>query len=356
MSTISPEAQARQQEARHDNGRFGEQTHSAPDMELALLDDAAITERIARSEDAQKMRDDARKIINTVRTASAHYTTQGLAHERDDIIGETIVDVVGQQSRGTEHVTDQAFLWWATRAVTSRHHDGGVHHTTLKGRAELNRAIQVVEEDLGRQLTQRERNELAEEVRLSYPAGRRPAVGYQNQQKQFSLDYTYGPDGEMPLSEVIADERKPADYTTSMSAAGQAIDDLENEESSYSRADARKSAWNLIAAKTEAPKVAVNSVKDDRAFRKVVDELGGPVETARQWREGEADDTVEAALFAPFGDLTSKEMDKVSEVLITYPDFGSKLWDGAMKSATDFAARRHIMRAETRSSEPSPTT
>lgn len=350
MTIISPEAQARQDAARDKrSGQFGAQHHSAPEAGLATLDPDTIDARIARSEEMQKERDDARTIIRSITEAANVYTNRGgLSHERDDIIGTTIVDVIGQQSRGTSHVTDRPFLWFATRAVTSRMHDGGVHHTTLKGRSDLADAITLSQEQLGRTLTQREIEELAEDVRVSYPVGRRPAKGYHRKDVIFSLDYASAPDGVSPLADVIPDEKFTSDYATSTAKAVEAVEALNDETSSYSKADARKNAWNLVADKTDAPMVAVCSVKDDRQFRALIDEYGGPAEAARQWRSGDAGEDVEEALFAPFGDLDSKQMEKVSDMLVRYSQHADDLWSGAMKAAVDVTALRKTKREEAR--------
>jgi hypothetical protein len=111
--------------------------------------------------------------------------------------------VLEQHANGATYVTETAFLYHATRAVASRYTAPGVHHRDIKARAVLNARIERAMQDRGHELTTRERAELADEVRLSFPPGRRPTLGYDTRSvRHVSLDAPVG-DGTATLGELL---------------------------------------------------------------------------------------------------------------------------------------------------------
>lgn len=347
MTQISTIAADRREAARESTGKFGEQVHSTPEVALATVESIELD--LARREAAREEREAFAKVLDGVeRAANMYATRRGQWNDRDDIVGDTIVDIIGQQKRGTTHITDEAFQQYSTRAVSSRYVDPNVHHTALKARRYFNEKTEEFLQEHGRSMTKAERTELADSIRLSFPAGRRPAIGYETKATVASLDMQIGEDGSTTLGDLIVAEEGGSGYATATTKAAAANDALEDENSSYKAADARKNIWNLLAE--DGPKVAVKSIEDDRAHRALVEQFGGAAAVARAWQEGDTaeDDPVNAALFAPFGALGDKDQERVTDVLVRNSAFAEKIWDSAMTAALDVQKLRTIKRREAR--------
>lgn len=341
----------RREAAREATGQFGEQTHSAPEATLALsVED--IEASIARREADRAERTYFAEVLDGVEKAANMYAARrGQWNDRDDIVGDTIVDIIGQQKRGATHINDGAFKQYATRATSSRYIDQNVHHTTLKARRLFNEKSEEFMQKHGRAMTRDESAALADDIRLSAPAGNRPVPGFEKKVTDISLDIPVGEEGSTTFGDLLAAEESTSGYATATTAAAAANDALEDEESSFKAADARKNIWNLLAE--EGPKVAVKSIHDDRAHRSLVREFGGPAAAARAWQEGETaeDAPVNDALFAPFGTLDEKEREQVTSILLRNSDFAEKIWDSAMTAALDIQKLRTIKRRESRAAQ-----
>ena len=352
MTQISATATDRREAARETTGQFGEQTHSAPEATLALSIDDIDAANARRDADRIARAESAKMVADVEFAASFYASRRGQWNDRDDIIGDTIVDVVGQQKRGAGHVTKEAFLQAATRAVSSRYVDKGVHHTTLKARGIFHEETELFLQENGRDMTAVERRELADSIRLSFPAGQRPSPGFETKDVAASLDMEVGEDGSTTLGDLIAAEESGSGYATAMTRAAAANDALEDENSSFKAADARKCIWNLLVAQ-DGPNVAIKSISDDREHRALVEKFGGPAAVAQAWQQGETaeDDPVNDALFAPFGKasrLTDKDREQITDVLLRNPAYAEKVWDSAMSAALDVQKLRTIKRREAR--------
>lgn len=348
MTHINVLATARREDARDTVGRFGVQEHSAPEATLATIE-SIEADNARREADAADRQMYAEVLDGVEKAANMYAARRGQWNDRDDIVGDTIVDILGQQKRGTTHINDDAFKQYTTRAVSSRYVDPGVHHTSLTGRRIFNEKVEAKMQSLGRPLTKAEREELADAVRLSFPAGRRPAFGFERKEVPISLDLEVGENGSTTLGDLIAAEERGSDYATATTRAAAANDALEDEGSSFKAADARKNIWNLLAD-DDAPKVAVKSVTDDRQHRALVENFGGAAAVARAWQEGETaeDDAVNESLFAPFGQLDEKQREHVTNVLVRNAAFADKIWDSAMTAALDVQKLRSLKRRESR--------
>lgn len=343
MTQISALATERREDARRHNGEFGEHDHTAPEATLATID-ADMQRRAAAAAERQMFRE----VLDGVEQAANMYAARrGQWNDRDDIVGDTIVDIIGQQRRGTTHINDGAFKQYTTRAVSSRYVDPGVHHTDLKGRRIFNEQRDAFMQEHGRDLTGQERTELADAIRLSFPAGRRPSVGFEQKRVSVSLDLPVSEDSATTLGDRLAADERGSDYATSTSQAAVANDSLE-QGGSFKPADARKNIWNILAE--DAPKVAVLTIHDDREHRDLVAGFGGAAAVARAWQEGETaeDDAVNTALFAPFGSLDEKQREQVTAVLLRNPAYADQVWDSAMSAALDVQKLRAIKRRESR--------
>ncbi|WP_143015792.1 hypothetical protein [Microbacterium sp. 77mftsu3.1] len=355
MSDISTIATARREDAREKTtGRFGAHANTIPEAALLTVDDLNAREDLReRGEDAVSVARQERQfygeVLSGVEDAANMYATRrGQFNDRDDIVGDTIVDILAQQKRGTKHINDGAFKQFTTRAVSSRYIDKDAHHTTLKGRRIFNERSEELMQELGRPLNPVERKALADEIRLSFAPGNRPSVGFETKNVPISLDLPVGEIGDTTLGDLLAADESGSSYATATSKAAAANDALE-EGGSFKAADARKNIWNILAD-GNAPVVAIGSLSDDRAHRAAVEEFGGPAAVALAWQNAETaeDDPVNDALFAPFGNLSDKDREDVTSLLLRNPDYAAKVWDSAMTAAVDVQKFRALKRREAR--------
>lgn len=296
-------------------GQWTDKEHSAPETALAVdLTDEQASEMLANVEEFASY---------YARRYSMDDQTQ------DDIVQDTILDVLGQQRRGTEHVLRGNFLNHATRAVASRYIDPNVHHTTLTGRRVMKEKEDQLMQSLGRGLLPGERDRLAEEVRLSFPVGRRPKNGFHDPVRTLSFDMQVGENGNTTLGDLIAAEENEFDGAPTVAAA--ALDAIEDKKMSVS--EGRASAWTLIAP--DAPVPAPLSLSDDFEVRERITELGGASAVATAWGYGDLSPEDEATFFSPFGELTTADKESVVTVLSRHRDYSDDLYGAAVLAATD---------------------
>lgn len=224
---------------------------------------------------------------------------------------------------------------------------------------QLQESERAFEDEHRRTMTQKERDERADEIRMSWPAGRRPHLGYQNfSANTSSLDSPVAsdPGGDLYLGDVIEDG---TDYST----AGRIGDDGGNEVlrkitqrehdahekgaklSSFNREKyglTPKNAWSAFAQVAELPKAnnSLSRSKADRAKQVVLGYEGGAASLAKDWRNGDVDEDTAAHLFAPFGDLPPKGEDEVAVAIMSYPHVADQLWGSALSESVAHTRKR----------------
>lgn len=336
---------ARREAARERTGQFGEQVHSAPEATLFTVDeiDVAAERRAAAAKDR---RFDEKWLKSVKAAAGWQSLRKGQYHNREEIMGDTVVQILDQTARGTGS-RDEALAMYVSRSVATVYATPGEHHTSRKARYDLNDWADRFAQEHGRWPTQAERASKADEIRLSRTAGQRPSVGFEDPVSITSMDDSSNED--VQSYSLSLTPREQSGYATDTSRAAAAYDALEDDNSSFKPADARKCVWNLLSE--NGPQVAVKTIYDDRAHRAAVDAAGGPLAVARTWASGEAaeDDPAIVALFAPFGTrLTEKDREAAVDVLTRNAGYADKVWDSAMTAALDVQALRTIKRREAR--------
>lgn len=303
---------------RADNGTFAEKPLSAPDIELLPREQAAELHETVQ---------------NMARMYASKYAMD--AHTRDEIVQDTLVDVLAQHKRGAKHALDGAFLNRATRAVASRHFDPDAHHTTLTGRRLLAQREEAFMAEHGREVSTAERNRMADEVRMSFPAGRRPVVGFQFRNTPLSLDLPVGENGDTTFGDLLPARSDDIDYSEAANEAAAALDALEDQ--AVTRDEVQRSAWTLIAP--DAPQPVPVSRHTATAARKHVKAVGDVAELARKFSRGQSTPEDDAALFAPFQSkehpLPVEGRDQVARALLKHPAYAGDLWNAALRSSKD---------------------
>jgi hypothetical protein len=369
-TTLTTSAADAREAARLTDGRFGEQEHSAPDEGLtstwgrfgrdsspADADDSSGSGRDEGDGEWTLTREESAVMLGEIQKMAKQYGYRYdlQAADRDDVVQDTILDVLGQHKRrsaagkDTSYLLGGAFLNTATRAVSQRALLPDVHHTTRTGRTMFAAARAEREQELGRELSKREADELAETVRLGFEPGRRPTAGYHRVQTPVSLETPIG-DGEATLGDFVP---APDDAPLTASKAAGALDDIDDadgalldatgearQEALKAREAAREAArgdvWGLVSG--DAPQPVPNRVTDPHAVRQRVAALGGAAAMARAWEAGDLSLEDEAVLFAPFDTKTARDSAEVAAVLSRYSDYADELFHAAVTASTDPAA------------------
>lgn len=347
MPAIPAAASRRRENARdRRSGRFGEQEHTAPEVAVALTSmsfedlDHAESERLRRTHERHAFDE----VLAQSRVTARYFAFRNRRTDcADDIVSDTVLEVLQEFARGRHIPNAGALTATVAKRQAYRYIDRDAHHTALTARRKLAAWEYAFMQEHGRSPSTRESEAEAERIRMARPPGQRPSPGFQQTQEPVSLhaddDALYAQLTETPARPDVA----PVD-----SEAALVVDAIEAK-GSYSRADARRNIWNILAG-NDAPAVATRSVDDDRAHRAAVTRAGGAAAVAAAWARGEtaeADPATEG-LFAPFGNVPEKAREQVVTLLLGHPQYADHIWDSAMTAAVDVQRLRAIKRREQR--------
>jgi hypothetical protein len=199
-----------------------------------------------------------------------------------------------------------------------------------------------LERQLERELTPRERDELAEKLRMSIPSHRRPSVDFHLPKRwNSSLDAatemngTHGQGKENTLRTAQAVARavdSSDDVITDDFAEGSIGDQASILKMEGDQVRARALAWDAIAEFSGAPLTVKGSVgkRVAMAARSAVLEGDGPVGLARTYMDtGRTSDE----LFVPFGDINDAQRYAVCEIFTKHAEYATELWRVAISQA-----------------------
>lgn len=426
-STLSPTtaATAREQ-ARHPDGRFGEQPHDRAtgiDLTAGLydtdwmswgddptpealedaaerLDEAHATtdvaddtaqrledERAARAarEEARAARLAALPSLEATRRAEAAYeaevfTPQVLdriqkvaqvaqqanrktGFDAGDLAGATALELLEAINKGRDVVNAKTGTITSAYARTIMHglaarNFGEMSSRDITGRSVWNARRGDLEKELGRSLTTREEDDLAERVRAEIPSQNRPRPGFHRYAQIESLSAGDDTDGpvhqlEAPGAAAFTDPSTPEE-----DHLGQVADRIEQalEDGTVNPKHIGQRPWVLLTTmarsrepwRPEIPAPADMSMtrKARRDAAAAIDEAGGPRAAACAYLAGTLPDRQADALFAPFGDIDERGRDAVADFIADEadrhgPDTADLLYSSALTQATYGLAESH---------------
>lgn len=218
-----------------------------------------------------------------------------------------------------------------------------IHSSTAAALRKLNDQVAAEEQRLGRQVTGRERDAMAERIRAEMPDGSRAPVGFQNQHhRPVSTD-------ELTESDQVRMHQwsEPMDYSHAddeMTEPAEEVLNLMEAGGRANQAQARKMAWDAVASQTGAPGVKKNCFKPSEAtkLRATAAGMGGAGALAARVRDGSDGPGEADVLFAPFGGsqaMTADEQERAVGMLTRNPAYSDTLWDSAVSAATIFRVR-----------------
>lgn len=313
--------------AHADNGRYTHKQNSAPA--------ASLTAEQIRSAYAA-LRPTAQRLVESYRYDSSTV---------DDIVQDVILHVLERHERkgdGAEQVSQKTLLnMYARKFTADRGHDKqfGLRSEDMRGRRELNERVAQFETAHGRKPKPSEFKEMAHEVRMSFPAGRRPKPHFYEKNVQVSLDAPVrGADGDSTLGDMIADPADPYDFAAPDAQAREADYALhELEQRAVTRKELSRNVWAILSQRNGAPQVVpgATSQTEAKAARKTIRSAGGAGALARSWMDGETTPEQDKALFAPFGgealDMHARE--RTCRVLDEYGQ-ADRIWEESLAAAS----------------------
>lgn len=179
----------------------------------------------------------------------------------------------------------------------------------------------------GRELSDIEIDQMAEELRLEMEPRRRPSEGFHQRSGNMTVGLDAGLYDTLPDDTPdLGDEDSDYDQFESKVLAGDT-----------GKRDAQDQVWDVIAARSGAPTVVKGALSEEKAakHRKLVGKHGAN-RLAVAWRKGVIRPEQEEALFAPYGgkELSDADRSKVCSELESRGKRGHQLWDAAVGAST----------------------
>ncbi|WP_350348566.1 hypothetical protein ABIQ69_01160 [Agromyces sp. G08B096] len=253
-----------------------------------------------------------------------------------DAIGETLLELVKRIEQG--HPVPGAIVQRIATTVCSRFVNGPVRHETAKALRLLKDRVAETEARLGRSLSPRAVERLAEEIRLGadFHPRHRPVERFhlvEGFSKPASMDQ-FAPDA---LDAFL--HRATAGSESGYLGAGGACDTLldELQLGLRSRAEVRRLLWAAVSADEQLPPAGAGRVPATVAADLVAYVAGlpeGVVTACRQHLEGRSTKAT-VALFAPFSEPAPADRDQIARYLAGRPAHATAIWESALAGATE---------------------
>lgn len=315
---------SRFKEQDHPRGRGGQWIAKPAGDPAASLDDGHRQD--ARTVNAESMYRIARTYAN--RLARRHGITD--PDHIDAVVSRVAIDMIARH--GNDNIPVIPLY-----SVVSRHMMRSLGHVNLgpTDRAvvrALSETASARAEELGRDLTGRETQELANQIRQHWHDPKhRPSRNFLQRARMARMGSILDDEGStIEGVSPWAAEGASAEPDTPAGRAEAALN------AGRARA-ARVEAWDTLAQGVGAPEVAraSRSTSTAAACRRIMADYPGGVHGAVDtWRRAEQDEGT-VALFAPFGpDLDEEGADAVCAMLSAHPDIADDLWDAALSAST----------------------
>lgn len=332
-------------------------------------DDVLLTpEEVAAS---AEFLDEDNLLANIERTARSNCMRRGAMEHYDDVVGDTAYDLISRIRRGEDR--DRNVTAVTTRALLNRIAGGHLNHRlgngevvstpTREAQKKLKARIAQIEQEEGRHLSGREIGDLADEIRMSFKAGRRPEVGFHDPGRyasgRKSMDApTLGADGGEggTFGDRFAEDGRTAGEardTTADRALRETVSPYEDvrdpgamqapellfaindPDSGVTARDVQSSVYNVLAQSRRLPAAQVSSVPHRPALKAQKLVLGherGVSGVAQDYLDGERNEETES-LFKPFGEIDEERREAVAEFFSDGGPYAGEVWTSAMRTA-----------------------
>lgn len=333
------------------------------DMELGFLDEedspahAAFGVRTALDEDPDPY-------IGSMRESELHAYTQSKARsvargydglDVDNLSSEVIssyLSAISNRSHTTgkdkpvspiAYDETKARGWIVnTLKTVARREAFGTDGHDMKAWRMLSERIETEMQDTGAHPDQARVDELAEQIRVSFPPRRRPRINFHKKVQVSSLDSATEDGNEAFRTQV--DQAMSAAVVNSAnfeegSVGDQLLTGLQDATGAGRQREAKNIAtarvWDVMRANHEAPPIAHESLTSTQAeaHRDALQQAGGVREGISAWLRADDDHPALGPIFAPFGQTSADEKNAIIETLHQTPAYAPDLIDTALTLA-----------------------
>lgn len=292
----------------------------------------------------------------------AEATTWGRRYARrygadpEEVAGATAVAFYEQRARrraaAKPAIDDHAYLNTLARGIALQAIGADRNYVRQAWRRYRARCDEVMQE-LGRELTSSEEDEIAAAIVATQEPRRRAPVGFHRTRRVVSLEApTSGHDHDGDVASIAESLAAVGDTEASVLGRGDTLGPVAERAEQLAQdgdhAAARRLAWDALAELSGAPSVQPGSVteRNAAACRRLVRGVGGAGMIAAAYERGLAEPRATEALFAPFGDLDDEGRDGIVATLSAHRHLADDLWDMALRAATTERATRRPSRGE----------
>lgn len=319
-------------------GQFAATAHAEPTLSLA-------TQRLNEFTDAEEF---VAIAYSSAETWSRRYDLdrKTIINGKDDVAQETMLRTLEALNRGNKITDFRQFVTSTAANVT-------VRATETVFRAEDRRAYRIFEEqrtaienEIGRPMTQREKDALDQKVRDEWHDPRhKPSKDFRIARTfDRSLDAPRGDAAggvESTLGATLVNPENTGHYIEPGSYMDRAHSAMEETGAAH-KAEMKRLAWNALAENTGVPMSNPGSLSQRQVtkHRGIITDPKGPgiMGACKDWSLGNDGDATEA-LFAPFGDIGFEEQEKVVDTLERFEAAGAGraqiMWESAMAIANN---------------------
>lgn len=309
------------------------------------------------------------------RTMSAHRIVDLTI---EDVQGEVLAAIVQRRRRqvGTPEMSDEepavipedsserAWANTVAKSVAARLLTRTVNSADWAALSEFKARVAQFQTDNGREMSSREKDALADEIRMSRPPRRRPSSDFHRIADRFaaSLDAPRLRHNERSgmgpsYADLVADGSDTG--TSALLAYEQSVDPSTREFTEGSYGDQAFSmldegvhrdhgpsrlAYLALAERRGAPMPAQLSIREDQATaaKRAMHAAGGPAEVARRVSQGCATTKETSLLMAAFPKTEHARAAEFADVLLAYPEFAGDLWAGTIQYGTIRSPRARL--------------
>jgi hypothetical protein len=318
------------------SGTFTDKPQSNPEVWLEKKPSAAVLNTIdyaegMRSADSRIARAAVAELFAQTSTAVTDSgRRRGLsAADIEDATSEALLSLNDYVRKGSS--VGRGLIQIRAVTVTSQFVDGPLRHESKKGIKVLSERVDSRESKIGRLLTDREIDTMAEAVRESWPDARhRPVAAFHREAEQRT--------------------GIPAEHAdlVEMENRGQVVPGVEDSPRSWLRASLEEALdqtkgsgqqYEKYARGANLPLPIPRTIQPREADAIVGDYMGEITQLADGFIYGENTDRENQALFAPFGELSYSERSDIAEAFAAQPDYADRLWVSAVVAATGATKR-----------------
>lgn len=312
--------------------------------------------------DEQDIADSLRLTARTVNAAWMNHTA--VLNSREDIRQEAVIDIMSvvkkqnqlAEERGEDPVPFVQRHGGLVRTILNSKvmlvYNQGHRHEGGNGRKRLARVKREMESSLGRELSPKEFEDLADGIRMEYPPGSRPPIGYQHntpteRSNHVIFDDTvedellnqFAPSISMHDPDPFADLEPEGENSAVLWNSVELMQQPKDSAAHLSPKDAKLEVWDILRDSGSGVPAIVplreSAAKSTRHFMGKSD--GDAHGVAQRFLTGMSTRAEDEALFAPFGGwskLSMEQRDVVAEKIARNPSArGTKLWRAALDAS-----------------------